>query len=285
MARPLRIEFPGAVYHVTTRGNARADIFEDDSDRILFLSVLGKVVQRFNWICHAYCLMTNHYHLLIETPDGNLSTGMRQLNGVFTQAINRRHGTDGHLFKGRFKAILVEKESHLLELCRYVALNPVRVGMVKQPGEYAWSSYHATLGTQEKPEWLTTEWVLTNFSPSLRQARQWYRRFVKDGIGGASSPWEALSGQVVLGTEAFLEKLKEILCENEEIAEIPRIQRHAGRPPLAQLFPVKEAAQPKAERNRLICDAHVKHGYTLREISSVLDVHYTTISKVLNPKK
>src|SRR4030042_5793823 len=129
MARPLRIEFPGAVYHVTSRGNARQTIFIDDEDRGGFLDLLSIVVERFNWICHAYCLMGNHYHLLIETPDGNLSKGMRELNGIYTQHFNRRHGRVGHVFQGRFKAILVEKDSYLLELCRYIVLNPVRAGI------------------------------------------------------------------------------------------------------------------------------------------------------------
>lgn len=126
MARPLRIEYPGAVYHLTSRGNRQEAIFQDDEDRYGFLDIFGKTVRRYNWICHAYCLMDNHYHLLVETPDGNLSLGMRQLNGLFTQLINRRHGKVGHVFQGRFKSILVEKEAHLLELCRYVVLNPVR---------------------------------------------------------------------------------------------------------------------------------------------------------------
>ena len=284
MAHPLRIEYPGAVYHVTRRGNAHADIFEDDTDRKFFLSILGQVVKRFNWICLTYCLMSNHYHLLIETPDGNLSAGMRQLNGVFTQTFNRNHGRDGHLFRGRFKAILVEKESHLLELSRYVVLNPVRAAMVKQPGEHQWNSYLAILGTQEKPEWLSTDWLLSQFSPSLGQARQQYRRFVKEGITVTSSPWDKLSGQIVLGTETFLDKLKSLLDEKEDITEIPRIQRHAGRPGLPELFPIAEAALPKAERNRLIYEAHVKHGYTLKEIFAVLNIHYTTVSKVLNQR-
>ncbi len=185
MARPLRIEFPGAVYHVTSRGNARADIFEDDSDRELFLKILGQVVKRFNWLCHAYCLMGNHYHLLIETPEGNLSAGMRQLNGVYTQAFNRAHHRDGHVFKGRFKAVLVEKESHLLELCRYVVLNPVRAAMVKQPEEYRWSSYLPTVGKGATPALLTTGWLLANFSTSLPESRRRFRQFVKEGMQGA----------------------------------------------------------------------------------------------------
>ncbi|HWQ95123.1 MAG TPA: transposase, partial [Gammaproteobacteria bacterium] len=126
MSRPLRLEFPDALYHVTARGDRQEDIFEDDQDRELFLATLGQVISRFNWICHAWCLMDNHYHLLIQTPDGNLSKGMRQLNGVYTQASNRRHRRVGHLFQGRFKAILVDRDAYLLELSRYVVLNPVR---------------------------------------------------------------------------------------------------------------------------------------------------------------
>lgn len=132
MARPLRLEFPGAIYHVTARGNARNAIFLDDEDRALFLGGLGEVVTRFGWLCHAYCLMDNHYHLLIETPEGNLSLGMRQLNGIYTQRFNQRHGCVGHVFQGRFKAIVVDRDSYLLELCQYAVLNPIRAGMVEQ---------------------------------------------------------------------------------------------------------------------------------------------------------
>ena len=284
MARPLRIEFGGAVYHVTSRGNARADIFTDDSDRELFLNILGQVVRRFNWLCHAYCLMDNHYHLLIETPEGNLSTGMRHLNGVYTQAFNRAHGRDGHVFKGRFKAILVEKESHLLELCRYVVLNPVRASMVKRPEHYRWSSYLSTLGQADKPEFLTMEWLLGSFSAILPESRRRYRRFVQEGMEGVESPWTKLSGQIVLGTEVFVQQAKELVGGREEIPEIPRTQRHVGRPPLDEMFP-PGVVMPKQDRICLICLAHQKHGYSLKEISQMLGVHYTTISKVINKKK
>ena len=143
MARPLRIEHPGAVYHVTSRGNAREDIFISDTDRLKFLEILGNTVEKYNWLCHAFCLLDNHYHLIIETPDPNLSLGMRQLNGVYTQSFNRIHQRVGHVFQGRYKAILVEKGNHLLELCRYVVLNPVRAGMVSKPGDWKWSSLKA----------------------------------------------------------------------------------------------------------------------------------------------
>ena len=130
MARPLRLEFSGALYHVTSRGDRREDIYLDDADRGNYLSVLSEVCDRFNWLVHAYCLMSNHYHLLIETPDSNLAMGMRQLNGVYTQRFNRRHARVGHVFQGRYKAIIVQKDSYLLELARYIVLNPVRARMV-----------------------------------------------------------------------------------------------------------------------------------------------------------
>jgi putative transposase len=136
MSRPLRIEFAGGLYHVTSRGDGREAIFLTEEDRRLFLSVLSEVVRDFNWAVHAYCLMDNHYHLLIETPDGNLSKGMRQLNGVYTQRFNRQHGRVGHVFQGRYKAIIVQKESYLLKLARYVVLNPVRARMVRSPAEW-----------------------------------------------------------------------------------------------------------------------------------------------------
>ncbi len=281
MARPLRIEFPGAVYHVTSRGNARENIFVADGDRKRFLKILGLVVRRFNWLCHAYCLMDNHYHLLIETPEGNLSGGMRQLNGVYTQAFNRAHRRDGHILKGRFAAILVEKESHLLALCRYVVLNPVRAAMVERPEQYRWSSYLPTLGNVARPALLTTEWLLGNFSPALSESRRRYRQFVREGMELSESPWEELSGQILLGTEAFVQRAKGLLGRKADNLEIPRRQRHVGRPSLDDLFSPGTAIQKK-ERDRVIRVAHGKHGYTLKELSEALGVHYTTISKVVN---
>jgi putative transposase len=142
MARPLRLEFAGALYHVTARDNERRSIFlgNVDDDRAAFVAILSVTCERFRWICHAYCLMTNHYHLLVETPDANLPKGMRQLNGVYTQHVNRTHRRVGHLFQGRFKGILVERDSYLLELARYVVLNPVGAGIVQWSGDWPWSS-------------------------------------------------------------------------------------------------------------------------------------------------
>jgi len=149
MARPLRLEFAGALYHVTARGDRREPIHEDDADRSAFLDIFGTVVEDFNWVAHAYCLMGNHYHLLVETPDANLANGMRQLNGTYTQWSNRTHHRVGHLFQGRYKAIVVDKDAYLLEVYRYIVLNPVRAKMVKSVADWPWSSHRAVMGTQE----------------------------------------------------------------------------------------------------------------------------------------
>ena len=171
MARPLRLEYPGAVWHVTSRGNERLAIFRDDEDRTQFLEVLGRGVAMFRWKLHAFVLMGNHYHLLVETPEPNVSRGMRQLNGIYTQRFNRRHGRSGHLFQGRFKGILVERDSHLLELARYVVLNPVRAGPVRAAKDWPWSSYEATAGIGREPEWLETAATLEHFGRSRARSQ------------------------------------------------------------------------------------------------------------------
>jgi hypothetical protein len=152
--------------------------------------------------------MDNHYHLLIETIDPTLSRGMRQLNGVYTQVFNRRHDRVGHVFQGRYKAILVEKEAYLLELSRYIVLNPVRAKIVKKPEEWEWSSYRATAGLREAPPFLTVDWILGQFASERRRAQRLYRKFVAGGIG--RSPWNELKGQVYLGvrdsSKAFLSR-------------------------------------------------------------------------------
>lgn len=277
MSRPLRLEFPGAVYHVTSRGNARQDIFLDDSDRERFLSILSSTVHRYNWSCHAYCLMDNHYHLLLETHDPNLSSGMRQLNGIYTQAFNRRHDRVGHVFQGHYKAILVEKDAHLLELCRYIVLNPVAAGIAAQPEAWPWSSYRGTLNAEEAADFLTTSWVLGQFSRNRAQARVQYQRFVAEGLQ-SESPWNTLHGQSFLGSAAFAGKLNDLLQEKQQVPEIPRKQRYPARPPLDELF---MAYGTKAERDRRVAEAHVTHGYLLKEIAEHLGIHYTTVSKII----
>lgn len=153
MTRTLRLEFEGALYHIISRGDRRENTYETDADRHGFVALLADVCETYNWRCHAYCLMSNHYHLLVETPEANLSRGMRQLNGVYTQQFNRRNHRRGHVFQGRYRSILVDKESYLMELTRYIVLNPVRADMVRCPLEWPWSSYRATLGFVNTPDW------------------------------------------------------------------------------------------------------------------------------------
>lgn len=277
MARPLRIEFPGAIYHVTSRGNKKEKIFKNNRDREVFLKILSSVVKRYNFLCHAYCLMNNHYHLLIETPDGNLCQGMRQLNGVYTQKFNKLYNTVGHLFQGRYKAILVEKESYLLELCRYIVLNPVRAEIVRYPWQWKWNSYSATAGRNKVPEFLVTDWILSQFDKERRDARRAYEEFVLSGIG-KQGPWEDLKGRFILGKDDFVEKVKNYLEEKKKQKEISRIERFAIRKGLNEIF---REIRKKEERDRQIHIAHIEYGYTLKEIADYLGIHYSTVSKAL----
>jgi REP element-mobilizing transposase RayT len=279
MARPLRLEFPGAIYHLTSRGNARLPIFEDDHDRQRFFIILQQVLKRFNWLCHAYCLMQNHYHLVVETIDGNLSQGMRHLNGVYTQDFNRRHNRTGHIFQGRYKSIVAERDSYLLELCRYVVLNPVRAGLVSQPGTYPWSSYRATAGLGKGASFVTVDWILGQFGGRRSEGQKRYRRFVLAGIRKPSL-WEKVKSQPILGTEEFIEKIRPALEDGSLLMEIPKRERLVFRPSLERLLG-KENGETRQERNEAILSAHLEYGYSLSEIARHLGLHYTTISKIV----
>lgn len=241
MSRRLRLEFPGALYHVTSRGNARQAIFLDDGDREHFLSRLAGEVDVSGWRCHAYCLMGNHYHLLLETPEANLARGMRRLNSAYAGAFNRRHGRVGHLFQGRYHAILVEKETYLLEVARYIVLNPVRAGLASRAEEWPWSSYRVTVGiagTDSVP--VTTAELLGIFSQrSNETARAGYRAFVEEGV--RRNPMADVHGGAWLGTAAFRSRLSTQIPECPH-ADIPLAQRPPGRPTADRILaPVLEA--------------------------------------------
>jgi len=275
MARPLRLEYENAVYHITSRGNARASIFLDKDDRARFLDTLADVVDRYGWICHAYCLMTNHYHLLIETPDAGLSHGMQLFNGVYTQWFNRRHDRVGHLLQGRFKAILVEKESHLLELARYIVLNPVRAKMVRSVRDWPWSSYRATAGQTEVPKFLTTSWVLSQFDTDPERAVRAYRKFVRQGRG--INVWDELRAGALLGTDVFVDQLRPLLKAKPLDPEYRKRERFAARPSLEELF---VDVFDKAVRNERIYQAVRVHHYTLNEVGDHVGLLYSTISMI-----
>jgi putative transposase len=274
MARPLRIEFAGALYHLTSRGDRREDIFLDDADREIFLEVLAEVCDRFRWACHAYCLMSNHYHLVIETRESTLAKGMRQLNGVFTQRSNRRHHRVGHVFQGRYKAILVQKETWLLELARYVVLNPVRAGMVRSARDWPWSSYRATAGWSDVPGWLSIDWLLTAFGARRKAAMEAYRRFVSDGRG-ARSPWDDLKRQVYLGDDAFVDKMLANLAADAPLADIPSTQH---RPPPKSLG---HYAKVNRDRDKAIVAAYASGGYSMKAIGDHFGLHYSMVSRIV----
>jgi REP element-mobilizing transposase RayT len=279
MSRPLRIQYAGAVYHITSRGNARKAIFKDDRDRKVFLNIVEEVKDRYHWLCHAYCLMNNHYHLVIETQDGNLSKGMRQLNGVYTIRFNKRHNTVGHVFQGRYKAILVQKETHLLEVCRYVVLNPVRAKVVESPNQWRWSSYRGMAGLEKPHPCITTEWLLGQFASGRRKAERRYREFVHDGINKRII-WDDVKGQSILGEEDFVDQLIDYVRGYEEVKEIPKGQRYVNRPSLGDIF--KDAKRERGKRNREIADAVDRWGYSQKEVADHLGLHYSTISRLIN---
>jgi putative transposase len=267
MARPLRICIPNGVYHVIARGNERAPIYRDDADRFRFLRTLARVVDRFGWHCHAYCLMGNHYHLVVETPRPNLPTGMQQLNGGYAQGFNERHHRCGHVFQARYRSILVEKDSHLLALCRYVVLNPVRAGLCPGPAAYYWSSYQATAGQAPVERFLVVDWILGNFATSRPAAQVRYRAFVAEGAR------DALGGRVRGERLGGATLLSDRFGHDPPLAEIPRVQIEPLPPTLPEIF----ARHPDAP----VATAYRRHGYTLRAIAEHLECHYSTVSRRL----
>ena len=275
MARPLRIEFSGALYHITSRGDGQDDIYLSDNDRMVFLSILSVVRNKFKWVCHAYCLMTNHYHLLIETPQGNLCKGMQFLNGVYTQRFNRLHSRVGHVFQGRYKAILVEKETYLLELSRYIVLNPVRAKMVSVASEWIWSSYLATTGQISTPFWLSTDWILSIFSESPLEARKKYQQFVEE-TWGSDSPWEELKNQIYLGSENFVNEIQNKISPTAKLTEIPKPQH------MPAVHSLEEYEIKYPSRNQCIKYAYDSGGFSMKEIGDYFELHYSRISRIIN---
>ncbi len=278
MSRPVRIEFPGACYHVTGRGLNHREVFADQEDQAVFINVLDNVVDRFGWLLHSYVLMADHYHLVVEVPSANLSKGMRQLNGVYTQHFNRRHETVGPLFQGRFKSILFEKKEYLLPLCRHVVLNPVRADKPSALRTYRWSSHRAMKGEVRGSGRLYRDDVLGAYGKRVADSEKKYARYVKDGIG-LPSPLEERTNQVLLGTPKFLREMAPILAGEKMAKRGP--QRATRRRSLKSLFK-NVGDKTRAERNALIARAHLEFGYTLMEIGDHLDLHYTTVSKVIN---
>lgn len=234
MARSLRIQRPGATYHITARGNRRQEIFEDDGDRERFLALLGLASRRYGWIISAYVLMTNHFHLLLQTPEPNLSDGMKWLNGSYASWYNRRHQKLGHLFGERYKAIHVQTEEYMQRLARYVILNPVRANMVADPADYRWSSYRATAGLEPRTEWLAPTELIPYFGDD-QSWQQNYVAYVAEGITRPDPIWNGLRRRAFLGTEDWLRKMRQKVTIKWRQTDIPHDQRSALRPSMGEL--------------------------------------------------
>lgn len=273
MTRPLRLEFPGALYHVTSRGNRRNPIFRNNDDRRAWLALLGHACERHHFVIHSFCQMTNHYHLLVETVEANLSRGMRQLNGSYTQYFNWRHGLVGHLFQGRYKAILVQKESYLLELSRYIVLNPLRAKMVPFLEDWEWSSYHCFLSEETAPGWLERDGLLSRFGSERTTAISAYQDFVLAGVGKIS-PLSAVRHQVLLGDDDFVSAHQQ-LQRSEELDEVVRTERRAVALPLSA-YQVRYA-----DRGEAMARAYLSTAFTMAQIGSAFGVSVKTVSRAL----
>lgn len=274
MSRPLRIESTDALFHVTSRGDRREDIYLDDTDRSTWLDALAQVCGRFNWEVQAYCLMSNHYHLMVQTPDANLAAGMRQLNGVYTQRVNRRHGRVGHVFQGRYKAVMVDAEAFQLELARYVVLNPVRAGMVADAADWAWSSYRAMVAAVEAPTWLDVDALLGQFSPQRPAAVAAYVDHVRAGVG-LPSIWSQLKQQVFLGNDAFVARMQTGTALMQDSLEVPRAQR---RGPAA---PIETFVALPLPRHQAMAQAYGTGRHSMAAIARAFGVHYATVSRAV----
>ena len=284
MSRPLRIEFPGALYHVTSRGDRREAIYRSDADRAAHLAVIAHAMDRFDAQVLAYCLMGNHYHLVLHTRQGNLSRLMRHVNGVYTQDYNRRHGLVGHLFQGRFKAILVDRDAYLLALCRYVERNPVAARMVRAPGEWAWSSYGAHVGLEPTPEWLDSDGLhgyllgraVKGRADRDRACRQYALLAGKAEDADASFWQEALRGQVFLGDDAFVQRMQaKAPTPSKAAKEIPKAQRL-----LPRTWP-QYLAQCDGERDQALYAAYREGGMTMTALAREASLSVAHVGRLI----
>lgn len=281
MARPLRIEFENALYHVTSRGNERRAIFRDNRDRLMFLQLLGEAATRFGWSVTAYVLMTNHYHLVVRTPEPNLSRGMQWLNGTYAGWFNRRHERSGHLFQGRFHAVLVEEEAYGAEVLRYVALNPVRAKLCAFPEQYRWSSYRATAGLAPAPAWLDVQSVHVLFGADSVTAQAAYRAFVLARIVSEERLWDLVTNAIYLGSDAWTKRMRKVVEAKPRSTDHPVRQRAIGRPAMqaivetvarvAEVSPTQVRSRTGGPLRRLVAWLGWHEGLvTLRSIAATL---------------
>lgn len=289
MARPLRIEFPGAVYHVTSRGDRREPIYRDDHDRLRHLDVIAQAMDRHQASVLAYCLMGNHFHLVVQTHRANLSRVMRHINGIYTQAFNHRHDQVGHVLQGRFKAILVDHEAYLVTLCRYVERNPVAAGLVAHVMDWPWSSVRAHAGRAAAPSWLDQSTLYAHLlgrpahtDTDRRLAAQRYEQLVgiptfpQSSNPSSSTIWQmGLQRQIYLGDDRFVTRMQQhVGGSGLHAAEIPKAQR--SRP-----LTVSDCLRHSLSRNEAIHRAHTEAGLTMSAIAEALGLSVSRISRVI----
>jgi REP-associated tyrosine transposase len=248
MARPLRLDFSGAIHHITARGNGRKNIFRTDLDRRKFLELLGETVRRYGWLITAWTLMSNHFHLVVETPTPTLSAGMQWLLGTYSQWFNKKHKRSGHLFGDRFHSFLIDQDAYLTEVVRYVVLNAVRAKIVERPELYRWSSYRATAGLEAAPPWL----AIDRLKPLFVDLPDWqsnYATFVAAKIGSTESLWDGVRHGIFLGTDLWMQKVQKIVESKPRSSDHPTEQRAVGRPYMTRVIETvaKLANVPQAE--------------------------------------
>jgi putative transposase len=267
------------MYHIISRGIARMTIFHNEKDWIKFIQFMERVTEKYNWTCHAYCLMSNHYHLLLETPDANMVPGMKQLNQFYSQFYNWKYQRVGPVLQGRYKAWLIEKEEKFLDNCRYIVNNPVEAKMVEHPSEWPWSSFRATRGLEKVPGYLETDFLLKHFSSSRKKAQKMYEDFILAGIG-IDSPLKEAKNQIFLGSDSFIAETMQHVDRDDEMNNVPKTQKLANRPSLENVFNGSHNISKQA-RNHLILKAHDIHLCTQREIGNHLGLHPGYISRIV----
>jgi REP element-mobilizing transposase RayT len=264
MARPLRIEYPGAVYFITCIGNANQNVFLDSEDGNSWIEIFDRVCDRFGWICYAFCLMGNRYMIVVETKEPNLSKGMRQLNGMYTQSFNRRHSSSGHLFQGRFKSVHVQKEKYLADLVRYILFLPVHSGFVKLPQQFKWSSCKYLFDREDCPAWVNNKYLKGLYSDP-------------ENDFSANNPpddviLKSIKKQIFLGDEDFISELQKYISKDKDLREIPKIQRAK---------PISEFVNSSDSKEKAIANAYLSGDYTLQQIADYFSLHYSTISRIV----
>jgi len=282
MARPLRIEYPGAYYHITSRGNERKSIYKNYRDREKFLGYLESASERYGAVIHIYCLMSNHYHLMLETPRGNLSQIMHHINGAYTTYYNKKRERAGHLFQGRYMAIVIDADEYAQELSRYIHLNPVRAKMVSRPEEHIWSSYRAYIGEEKKPEWLVVNFVLSYFGKKVSVSQKGYREFVSSLIGiDYESPLKKVVASTILGHDEFVKKIREkYLPDKKDDRNLPALRILSESLPIEDIEKQTEAVfydDPKLSRKAAL---YVSHRYSGRKLKDIGDYFGMSVSAV-----